>query len=660
MRPLTFWALLLLPAAILHAGQIDAPVSGELSPGAQTGAIGTALGAPSLVQLTVPSLMTAGAPNLAALTPTPLLLAPAVQPASLQAASLGQAIQPLPVLPASALTPELPHALGGPLKPAPSAEDPAGDEKALARGSALFDQSSAKPSAEAPSFWAKLRESLPFGERAPAWPGKAGETVRVGRIKTTLSAVIGQGGTSTVWKSADRNFAIKLLHPGTRALPGVADEASILRALAGSDLPVAKLLAESRDGSVLVKELIEGETATTLLGRGPLSRTQAEGLTELAAKLIASGVTADLASGNLVWQHWRTRWMIVDAGGLKDGDPGDVLAQLMAPDVMARAGLDPAAFLAGLRARLGPDTAAWAKTLAALRGLKAAAEPLKALGRRDAAAPAGPDLVFGPSPKGPAGLDDTFVNAGDLKKRVGYDPMLSKKKFKLHGDDPGKLNTVILSVVEPGKTPVVVKIAQLSIIRNEIAVRRLARRFFGRYARVPASVAVESGYESYMVMQKLDASPDLYKDSFTLEQRVAMALLARTFGLGDVNQGNVLAAHDGGPPWLIDFEVAFGRAAPFAGRLPDERIALEMPWMSLHSRNRVEDYQPGIRAWRALLAKPQTRAAILSDLAAAGFEKDEAASLLALFDRNAADLDWTLQNDADFVNQFVERKAAQR
>lgn len=27
---------------------------------------------------------------------------------------------------------------------------------------------------------------------------------------------------------------------------------------------------------------------------------------------------------------------------------------------------------------------------------------------------------------------------------------------------------------------------------------------------------------------------------------------------------------------------------------------------------------------------------------------------------NAADLDWALQNDADFVNQFVDRDAAQR
>lgn len=249
---------------------------------------------------------------------------------------------------------------------------------------------------------------------------------------------------------------------------------------------------------------------------------------------------------------------------------------------------------------------------------------------------------------------------GEVSKRLGYDPLLAKTKVKLHGDDPGKLNTTILAVSQPGKTSVVVKIAQWDIIRNEVALRRLARRFFGRYFRTPASVAVNRGWESYMVMETLDASPSHYKDALDREQRVAAALFIRTFGVSDVNPGNVLAARDKGLPWLIDFEQALGRSSPVAGRLPDERIALEMPWMSRNERNRVEDYQPGIRAWRELLKKPETRAAILADLAASGFSPAEAAGLLARFDLNAADLDWALQNDADFVNQFVDRNAAQR
>jgi len=216
----------------------------------------------------------------------------------------------------------------------------------------------------------------------------------------------------------------------------------------------------------------------------------------------------------------------------------------------------------------------------------------------------------------------------------------------------------LASILAPA--PVVVKIAEWYIIRNEVALRRLVRRFFGHHLRTPASAAVNRGYDSYLVMEKINASPSHYADAFTLEQRVAAALFIRTFGVSDVNPGNVLVAHDKGLPWLIDFEQALGRSAPVAGRIPDERIALEMPWMSRFLRNRVEDYQPGVRAWRAFLKKPKVRAAILGDLTASGFTPADAAALLARFDLNAADLDWTLQNDADFVNQFVDRNAAPR
>ncbi|MBI2787881.1 MAG: hypothetical protein HYX59_04295 [Elusimicrobia bacterium] len=645
-------ALFLIALAVpLRAGQVEGPVSGQASPGSQSGAIGTTLGAPAPVTMTVPSLTGLAGPNLAsALAPSPSLV-PVSAVAAVQPAVPVQAA--VPALPASVVTPAKPAALAEARASAAAVPEKAAGEQAAAQGAELFDQAK-------PGFWAALREKLPFGERFPSWPGKAGDTLRVGRLKTTLGSVAGEGGTSKVWKTADGNYAVKLLHPGAMALPGVREEAAILRALAGSDLPVAKLYGESPDGTVLVKEYIDGATAHQLLERGALSRSQSEGWPELAAKLISKGVTADLARGNLVWQHWRTRWVIVDAGSLTDGGPKAVLDQMMAPELLARAGIDGAEFLSGLRARLGPDSAAWGRTLADLKSSKAAAAPLAELAARDAARPAAPRLVFGPAPKGPAGLDDSVVSGGEVVKRLGWDPANAKNPQKLHGDDPGKLNTTILSVSKPGKAPLVVKIAQWDIIRNEVAVRRLARRFFGRYFRVPASLAVENGFDSYMVMERIDASPAYYSDAFDLEQRVAAAVFIRTFGVSDVNPGNVLAAHDKGLPWLIDFEQAFGRSAPVAGRLPDERIALEMPWMSRAVRNRVEDYQPGVRAWREHLKKPETRSAILADLAASGFTKEQAAGLLARFDLNAADLDWTLQNDADFVNQFVARSSAQR
>lgn len=653
VTPLTVRALFLLAlAGPVRAGQIEAPVSGEFRPGTRSGAAGSPLGAPVPLQLTVPSLSGAAVPSLLALAPAPI-----VQPALAQSAAAKAAA--VPVLPAAAAIQDKPRALAGTLKAAAAA--PRTTEADQDPGRALFDQGGERTAEPAASgLWDKVKNILSLGEAAPAWPGKAGDAVRVGGIKTALDEVAGQGGTSTVWRSRDRNYAIKILHPGARAVPGAGEEAATLRAIENSDLPVAKLLAESRDGLVLVKEFIDGDTAHKILERGAFSRSQAEGWPELAAKLISRGVTADLARGNLVWQHWRTRWVVADGGGLTDGGPRAVLDQLLAPELLSSAGVDPGAFLSGLRARLGPDSGLWAETLAGLRTSPAHAASVAALARRDAATPAAPKLVFAPAPKGPAGLDDALVSGGEAAKRLGYDPLRAGTKVMLHGDDPGKLNTTVFSAEAPGRRPVVVKIAPWDVIQNEVALRRLARRFFGRYFRVPASVAVKKGYESYMVMEKLDAEPSHFKNVFNLEQRVAVALFTRTFGVGDVNPGNTLAPRDGGLPWLIDFEQALSRAAPVAGRVPDERIALEMPWMSRTSRNRVEDYQPAVRAWRAVLAKPETRAAILGDLAASGFTPADAAALLARFDLNAADLDWTLQNDADFVNQFAERSAVPR
>ncbi len=649
----------------LRAGQIEAPVGGDFAPGSQTGSLGAGLNAPVPLQLTVPSLTATSVPGLAtalnaAPTPTPSLLTP-------------QALTAVPELPAPAIAVAVPAATGrtaaknapaaiegGASKSAAFAPD-AAPEAGVAAGQMRFDQSSARAAdAPAPSFaaglWGKVRAALPIGEIVPSWPGKAGETVRVGRVKTTLGVRAGDGGTSTVWQSRDRNFAIKILAPAARSLPGVRDEASVLRAVAASDLPVAKLIAESKDGRVLIKEFIEGKTAAELLAAGPLAKHQLEGMTDFIAKLLQRGVSADLASGNLVWQHWRSRWVIVDAGGLTDAGPKAVLDQLLRPEFLSRAGFKRSDLLSGLRARLGPDSKKWAEVAAVLKP-----ELRDVLARYDASLPAAPKVVFSPAPKAANGLDDSVVSAKELNKRLGYDPHLTKSRVKLHGEDPGKLNTVILSLREPGKSEMVMKTAQWYIIRNETAGRRLARRFFGRYVRVPASLAVENGHDSYMLMERAEAEPSYYANPFTLEQRVAMALFVRTFGISDVNQGNVLVPRDHGLPWLIDFEQAFGRSDPATGRhIPDERIALEKPWMSLQVKNRIEDYQPAIRDWRAEMAKPENQKAIEADLVASGFTKPEAAYLLAQFNANAADLDWTLQNDADFVNQFVARNAAHR
>lgn len=130
-----FRALILAAlASPVSAGQIEAPVAGEFSPGARTGAVGSSLGAPTPIQMTVPSLAGAVAPGPApALAPVPVLAPPAAV----------QALTPKSpaVQPAAAVVPVLPSS--GKIKPAASAPGPSAEPGEDA-GRVLFDRGPGK------------------------------------------------------------------------------------------------------------------------------------------------------------------------------------------------------------------------------------------------------------------------------------------------------------------------------------------------------------------------------------------------------------------------------------------------------------------------------------------------------------------------------------
>ncbi|MDE2291294.1 MAG: hypothetical protein KGL53_04360, partial [Elusimicrobia bacterium] len=302
---------------------------------------------------------------------------------------------------------------------------------------------------------------------------------------------------------------------------------------------------------------------------------------------------------------------------------------------------------------LGPESDAWRRVVGEAAARPELRQALDELARRDAArAPPAP-LVFAAG-RADAVFDDELVSPRDLVKRLGYDPLAVKEGSALHADDPGKLNTTVRQLRPKGRAPVVFKGAAADIIRNELFVRKAARAFFGRYFETPGALAVLDGFDSYMVMEEAPGTKSWTRPTLSREQRAALALLVHTFGLGDMNPGNVLYAK-GGEVWLIDFEQALSRRRPNHNRLPDGRILQEMPWVDAEEPPPVEDFLPAVKEWRAFFLAPATQREVERMLASSGFSADETARAMAVFRANAADLEGTIQADVDFADGLRRR-----
>lgn len=340
MKPITLRAFLILaPAVSASAGRVEVGLSAEVRPGHASGVSGSSLGA---------------APVPLELNVAPLSAVPVAPPVPLPASAVpvqGQTSEDVPALPVRAAA-----SIGE------DADNRLDQESASEEGRSLFDDAAPAPEG---NLWARVRSWLPIGDHIPSWPGRPGEKVRLKGRTLRLDRPLAGGGGSRVWRTNDRDSVVKILHPEFRSLPHYADEAALLRSIKDADIPHSRLLAASPDGSVMVKEFIEGAGAAELLGRG-FTELQKEGWAELASKLVRAGVTADLAPGNLVWERRKTRWTIVDAGGIAPGGPSEILDQLMTRSAEI-AGVEPAAFLSVMRSRLGPDSPQWAQILEYLR-----------------------------------------------------------------------------------------------------------------------------------------------------------------------------------------------------------------------------------------------------------------------------------------------------
>jgi hypothetical protein len=652
------------------APEVVPAVGGQAGAAAQ---VSPSLKAPSAV----PTLSAPLTPNLA--LPTARPGAASAQPAKAAAAQPVQAAVALAApgavranlaLPPSAAAPQ-PGDPAGPLQPSdapgPDGEPSArqrvlsgethvgpgserGPDRSLDRELLDFDGAGKRAAAvadpvPAPSLWSRVRSFLGTSDLAPSFPPKPEEKVRVGGKTYKLGRVLASSPEWSLHEPAGfgrSEEAILVFAPGAKA--AFDTERAALEALGRTDVPHPQLKAVGEGVLVLVQRNLDGWDTTEQLAKG-LSRSQWNGLADLAVSLIRAGAVADLSPKNLLWEHWRGWWALKSGAGWRPGGVPEVFDRILA---LPGAVPDRAAFLSALRGRLGPDSEEWRRVTAAAEVRPDIRNGLAALARRDAARPPPKPLAFKPSSRRPA-IPDALVSPREMNKTLGYDPLAVKTRWALHADDPGKLNTQV-SMLEPvGKPKAVYKGASDHIVRNELFVRKAVRAFFGDYFEVPGALAVLNGFDSYLVMETVGGNKAYGRPRLGREQRAALALLVHTFGLGDMNAGNVFYGSEGEKTWLIDFEQALSRHGPVANRIPDEGILSEMPWVNADEPPPIEDFLPAVKQWRGFYGRPDTQAAVEKMLRESGYPAAEVARALAVFRANIAQLEATLQADVDFA-----------
>jgi len=238
--------------------------------------------------------------------------------------------------------------------PAPQAAEarspsPARDEESQADAqSALFDGS------ELPDI-------------IPEWPGRPGATVRIAGRTHVLGERLGEvlqpnghseyEGTNPVYRAKDEPLVVKFIHPSFKKVPLFGGERDALIEMAQTPIVHSGLKASSKDGLVLVKELVEGAPLHRVTKEGPLSLEQRAALLDMTTLFVSLGRTADISPTNLVWQVQKKRWVLIDSGGFAPAQPWAPLGQILAR--RKDLGIDGVGFLVALRQRLGPDSPEW-------------------------------------------------------------------------------------------------------------------------------------------------------------------------------------------------------------------------------------------------------------------------------------------------------------
>ena len=677
-----------MPSSLLLASLLALPTLAQVrvqgapevvpAVGGQAGAAqaGPALSHPA-APLSVPSLSAPLTPSVVVPSVSPQAgaaadAAPAAaraRPAPAKAAGSVALAAPTPsvALPKAAAVAGAAAPSGGLERAAENASEQAGSErggapgalglaKGVAQGRALFD--GAAPAsrngvldsvlAPARALWGGVRSFLRGADQVPAFPTRPDQKVRVAGKTYTLGPVLASEpgwNLHTLAGLGRSEEAVLVFAPQARE--AFAAEKAALESLARTDIPHPQMRAAGDGVLVVVQKNLDGWDTAKVLKEG-IRKTQVNGLADLAARLVRLSVTADLRPDSLIWEHWRGHWALRHGTGFRAGTAWDTLSQLWAWDGGVQ---DRASFMSALRGRLGPDSEAWARVISEAPGHPELKAALDVMARRDAARAPPAALRFERAPAHGV-FSDEVVSPGTLAKRLGYDPAAVRSRTALHADDPGKLNTQVALLAPEGKRRAVFKGADLHIIRNELFVRKVLKAYFSAYFETPGALAVLNGMDSYMLMEEAPGSKSWSGPRLTREQRAALGVLVHTFGLGDMNPGNLLF---GEKVWLIDFEQALSPRSASSNRIPDERILQEMPWVDAKEPPPMEDFLPAVRQWRSFFGQAATQEAVGRMLADSGFSPEETARALAVFRANVSRLEWTLQADVDFADGLRRR-----
>jgi hypothetical protein len=266
---------------------------------------------------------------------------------------------------------------------------------------------------------------------------------------------------------------------------------------------------------------------------------------------------------------------------------------------------------------------------------------------------------FVPAPRpAPGLLDDTYKTRGEVVRGVGFDPFWARGEQLSY--KPGFVE--VKRVTGPDGESRVVKTITKEFMDNELVIRGVIESFapFNETLRAPRAVAYPRWFglgRPVMVMEDVKNTNPLVDARFVpLDQRAALAALALTFGIHDLNPGAFLEV-----TWerttIADFEKA---RAPIRARPENSMGGLsETAWVSDQYFNRMEDYRPTLDRWRRTFAAPETQERLAEILRRTGASPQKIADDLALFAKNLDALETVLAADIAYANRSFQNAARQ-